>query len=343
MALIAAMLRSHRAPCRSRPADPAPARITDATTGPVSLSPQVIRLRPAPHSRTRVISHSLKVSPAKHFVNHQQDPYGNWLARFVFPEPVREFRIEVDLVADMTVYNPFDFFVEESAEHWPFDYPSDLRDDLSLPARPRPPARASKPGSKACRGRARRTVDFLVDLNARLVAGDRLRHPHGAGRADAGGDAGARLRLLPRHRLAAGADPAPPGLRGALRLGLPDPAEAGQGGAGRPLGHRARLHRPARLGEVYLPGAGWIGLDPTSGLLPGESHIPLAATPHYRNAAPISGLASPAEVDFDFHMEVAPRRGASAHHQAVLRRELGGARRAGHSRSTPRWRAATCA
>ena len=98
---------------------------------PVRLGPQIIRLKPASHSRTRVISHSLKVSPSNHFVNLQQDPYGNYLARFVFPEPATEFKIEVDLVADMTVYNPFDFFVEEEATKWPFDYPQELRDDLS--------------------------------------------------------------------------------------------------------------------------------------------------------------------------------------------------------------------
>ena len=104
---------------------------------PVTLSPQIIRLRPAPHSRTRVISHSLKVLPDEHFVNHQQDPYGNWLSRFVFPEPVREFTIEVDLVADMTVYNPFDFFVDDSASEWPFDYPEELTDDLTIYRQPR--------------------------------------------------------------------------------------------------------------------------------------------------------------------------------------------------------------
>ncbi|MEK1868983.1 MAG: transglutaminase N-terminal domain-containing protein, partial [Ensifer adhaerens] len=105
---------------------------------PVSLSPQIIRLKPAAHSKTKVISHSLKVSPGNHFVNLQQDPYGNYLARFVFPDPVSELKIEVDLVADMTVYNPFDFFVEEEAEHWPFPYPEDLSDDLWIYMTPEP-------------------------------------------------------------------------------------------------------------------------------------------------------------------------------------------------------------
>ena len=132
---------------------------------PVVLGPQVIRLRPAPHSRTRVISHSLKVSPDKHFVNYQQDPYGNWLARYVFPEPVRELKIEVDLVADMTVYNPFDFFVEESAETWPFDYPPDIADDLKIYRTTDPMGPPLKKFLAGIPKDRLRTVDFIVMLN----------------------------------------------------------------------------------------------------------------------------------------------------------------------------------
>src|SRR6266540_3349494 len=135
---------------------------------PISLGPQVIRLRPAPHCRTRVVSYSLKVRPAQHFVNWLQDPNGNWLARFVFPEKTSEFTITVDLLADMAVVNPFDFFVEPFAESFPFDYPTEFSEELApfLDAEPAGPRLAAFLATIA-RDR-RNTVDFLVELNQRL-------------------------------------------------------------------------------------------------------------------------------------------------------------------------------
>ncbi|MCE5972800.1 transglutaminase family protein [Sinirhodobacter sp. WL0062] len=274
---------------------------------PVTLGPQIIRLRPAPHSRTRVISHSLKVSPGGHFVNHQQDPYGNWLARFVFPEPVTEFKIEVDLVADMTVYNPFDFFVEESAEHWPFEYPEELRDDLVIYRAPEPegPLLAKFIGSVDFT--KTRTVDFLVDLNARISreVNYTIRLEPGVQEPDetlgkASGSCRDSSWLLVQTLRHLGF--AARFVSGYLIQLKPD-VEALDGPSGTDHDF-TDLHAWC---EVYLPGAGWIGLDPTSGLLTGESHIPLAATPHYRNAAPIVGGFSSAgapEVDFNFDMQI---------------------------------------
>ncbi|MEO1951740.1 transglutaminase family protein [Thioclava sp.] len=274
---------------------------------PVTLGPQIIRLRPAPHSRTRVISHSLKVSPGGHFVNHQQDPYGNWLARFVFPEPVTELKIEVDLTADMTVYNPFDFFTEEFAEEWPFDYPEELRDDLSIYRTPEPEGPLLAQFIGEIDYTIKGTVNFLVALNAHVskVVDYTIRMDPGVQtpeetlqkRSGSCRDSSWLLVQVLRHLGFAARF-----VSGYLIQLKPD-LEALDGPSGTDHDF-TDLHAWC---EVFIPGAGWIGLDPTSGLLTGESHIPLAATPHFRNAAPISGgfssVGSP-EVSFAFDMTV---------------------------------------
>lgn len=271
---------------------------------PVVLGPQVIRLQPAPHSRTKVLSHSLKVEPANHFVNLQQDPYGNFLARFVFPEPVTELKIEVDLVADMTVYNPFDFFVEESAETFPFDYPEEIREDLAIYRAPEPAGPLLSNFLASIDRSPANTVNFLVDLNARLrreiayiVRMDTgVYSPEetlAAGKGSCRDSSWLLVQILRNLRIAARF------VSGYLIQLKPDLVSL-DGPPGTAIDF-TDLHAWC---EVYIPGAGWIGFDPTSGLLTGESHVPLAATPHFRNAAPISGTASFANVDFNFDMRV---------------------------------------
>ncbi|TCT37855.1 DUF2126 domain-containing protein [Martelella mediterranea] len=273
---------------------------------PIILGPQIIRLKPAAHSKTKVISHSLKVTPSDHFVNLQQDPYGNYQARFVFPEPVTEFKIEVDLVADMSVYNPFDFFVEEQATKYPFAYDDDIEEDLSIYRTPEPMG----PGLKAYMDKldlkpGQGTVDMIVGINARLqhdvnyiirmepgvqTPEETLERASGSCRDSAW----LLVQILRNMGLAARF------VSGYLIQLEPDlKALDGPSGTDHDF---TDLHAWA---EVFLPGAGWIGLDATSGLLTGESHIPLAATPHYRNAAPISGgYFGEAETTFDFDMSI---------------------------------------
>ena len=134
----------------------------------VNLGPQVVRLRPAPHCRTKILSYSMRVEPNEHFINWQQDPFSNYQARLMFPARTREFKITVDLVAEMSVYNPFDFFLEADAEQFPFTYDLALADDLA------PYLRVQEPGPLLAKFLAKvkydklRTIDFLVDLNTRL-------------------------------------------------------------------------------------------------------------------------------------------------------------------------------
>jgi transglutaminase-like putative cysteine protease len=134
----------------------------------VALGPQIVRLRPAPHCRTPILTYSLKVQPANHFINWQQDPQGNYLARLVFPEPTTEFLVEVDLVAEMAVFNPFDFFLEPAAENCPFSYDADAAREL----RPFLETEPAGPGLTAWLAQVSRqkirTIDFLVGLNQRL-------------------------------------------------------------------------------------------------------------------------------------------------------------------------------
>jgi uncharacterized protein (DUF2126 family) len=270
----------------------------------VELGPQIVRLRPAAHSRTRVLSYSLKVLPENHFVNWQQDPQGNYLARLVFPEKTDELRIEVDLVAEMAVFNPFDFFLEPYAEKIPFTYAREEHHELQpylekLPLTPRFQAYLDSIDRTPIPA-----IDFLVNLNQRLAhdIGYLIRMEPGIQTPEftlenASGscrDSAWLLVQLLRHL----------GLAARFVSGyliqLKADVEALDGPSGTDVDF-TDLHAWC---EVYLPGAGWVGLDATSGLFAGEGHIPLACSPEPSSAAPISGLVEPCETEFSHEMSV---------------------------------------
>ena len=271
---------------------------------PVALGPQVIRLRPAPHTRTAIRSYSLKVTPAEHFVNWQQDPNGNWLARFVFPERTTEFSISVDLLADMSVINPFDFFVDPVATNYPFVYPSEFDEELAPYLSKEPAGPKLEEYLKSLPRKQQSIIDFIVALNQRLQGDIRY-----LVRMDPGVQATEETLTL-----ASGScrDSAWLMVQVLRHLGLASRFVSGYliqltsdlKALDGPEGTTKDFTDLHAWAEVYLPGAGWVGMDPTSGLLTGEGHIPLAATPHYRAAAPISGGVEAAKVDFSFEMKI---------------------------------------
>jgi uncharacterized protein (DUF2126 family) len=270
----------------------------------VAVSPQIIRLRPAPHTRTRVVSYSLAIEPRPHFLNWQQDPFGNWQARVVFPEWIRELVVTVDLVAELAAFNAFDFFLEDSARQWPFEYETELWTDLQPYLCRESPGPLLRTLLESVPRSPRGTVEFLVDLNQRLQHAVRylIRLEPGVQTpeetlAKASGScrdtAWLLVQVLRQLGLAARF------VSGYLIQLAPD-VKPVEGPAG-PASDFTDLHAWA---EVFVPGAGWIGLDPTSGLVAAEGHVPLAATPDPRAAAPITGTVDECEVDFSHAMTV---------------------------------------
>lgn len=277
----------------------------------IALGPQVIRLRPAPHTRTPIISYSQKISPAAHFLNWQQDPFGNYQARAVFDGKTGHFSVEVDVVADMIAINPFDFFLDDEVFHAPFHYNADLKGDLAPylvtditgSAYEQMAAEAKALWLGEGRGDLQ-TIDFLVELNQRVkdrvgyivrmepgvqTPEETLSSAKGSCR-----DSAWLLVSLLRHVGVAARF-----VSGYLVQLSPD--ERHEGVASGPEKDFTDLHAWA---EAFIPGAGWVGLDATSGLFASEGHIPLAATPTPSSAAPISGALEPCEVSFDFDMSV---------------------------------------
>jgi len=273
----------------------------------VALGPQVIQLRPTPHCRTPILNYSLEVTPGDRILNWSLDAHANYLARVLFPTRTTEFSVEVNLVADMTPYNPFAFFLEPGVDTYPFSYSPELskdlepyrRADLKDAAGPRFSAFV-KSVSRETQG----TVAFLGGLNesVRKAVGYEMRLEHGVqsceqtlelGTGSCRDSAWLLVELCRQLGFAARF------VSGYLiQLASEERSPDGQPFVAE---DSAALHAWA---EVFLPGAGWVGMDPTSGLFAAEGHIPLVCTPSAVQAAPIGGTVEPAGVDFSFEMQV---------------------------------------
>ena len=270
----------------------------------IQLGPQVVRLRPAPHCRTPILSYSQTIKPADHFINWQQDPFSNYLSRLNFQEKTDHFSIEVDLVAEMIIINPFDFFLEPHAEKCPFTYKPELAKDLKPFLEVEPPGKKLKAYLASIDRSKMDTNNFLVMINQgleKLISYNIRMEPNVQSceetltklSGSCRDSAWLLVQILRHMGLAARF------VSGYLIQLAPD-VKSLEGPSG-PEQDFTDLHAWT---EVYLPGAGWIGLDATSGLLTGEGHIPLACTPDPRSAAPVTGALEKCEVEFSHTMKV---------------------------------------
>ena len=270
----------------------------------VTLSPHIIRLRPAPHTRTPIHHYSLKVEPSNQFLNWQQDPFGNFLARLTFPEQTNKMVIDVSVIAELVKINPFDFFLEENAKHYPFEYPAQLKKELAPYFEITENGKLLSAWLKKHQSGRKPVVDFLVQLNQQLENDieysirmepgvQTCEQTLGRGIGSCRDSAWLLVQILRHMGLAARF------VSGYL-VQLTADVKSLDGPSG-PENDFTDLHAWA---EVYAPGAGWIGLDPTSGLFAGEGHIPLACTADPISAAPVEGATDECEVEFDFVNEV---------------------------------------
>ena len=270
----------------------------------VSLSPHIFRLRPAPHSRTPIEAYSIKIKPENQFFNWQQDPFGNYLARLVFPEKTKELSIEVEIIADLKTINPFDFFVEEYAEDYPFTYTDTIKKELQPYLEVTENGKLLQDFLKTIDKTPRKTIFFLIDINKKIyeylkynirldpgvqTCDETLSLKSGSCRDYAW------LFVQTMRHLGFGAR-----FVSGYLVQLKSDEKSLDGPSG-PEEDFTDLHAWA---EVYIPGAGWIGFDATSGLLAGEGHIPLACTPSFESAAPVSGMTDICETEFHFENSV---------------------------------------
>jgi uncharacterized protein (DUF2126 family)/transglutaminase-like putative cysteine protease len=297
----------------------------------VSLGPQIIQLRPAPHCRTRILSYSLNVTPTQHLLHWQFDPHANHLARLIFPEKTDTFVVEVDLVADLAPFNPFDFFLEPGASDYPFEYAPELARDLERCRSVEPAGPLLKAFLGSLSREKQGTINFLVDLNqrvrdqvgyvARLDPGVQTCEATLALRTGSCRDSAWLLVQVLRQlgiaaRFVSGY---------LIQIAADEKAETGPNVM---QNDSADLHAWA---EAFLPGAGWIGMDPTSGLFASEGHIPLVCTPNPSQAAPIGGTVERAGVDFSYSVSVRRLSEPPRHSEPFTNDDWGKVEKVAHS------------